>query len=185
MDAFEQVVSDILWIEGYWVQSSFKVELTKKEKRRIGRPANPRWELDILAYKAKENLLRVVECKSYLDNPGARLDAFDGSGSRHAKRYKLFNEPKLRRVVFGRLRQQLVKMGACRSNPEIRLTLACGKIRNRDRERIRAHFLKKGWDLWDESWLRERLADMAKRGYANQISAMVAKLLLRAAPKSN
>jgi hypothetical protein len=184
MDAFEQVISDILRIQGYWVQSSFKVELTKPEKRSIGRPANPRWELDIVAYKGRENVLRVVECKSYLDNPGVRLSAFDGTSDLHAARFKLFNGPKLRRVVFGRLCRQLVKAGACRKNPQLRLTLACGKIRNRDREAIRAHFLKKGWDLWDESWLRERLADMAKQGYANQISTVVAKLLLRAAPKA-
>jgi hypothetical protein len=39
VDAFEQLVSEILWMEGYWVQSSVKVELTKEEKREIGRPS--------------------------------------------------------------------------------------------------------------------------------------------------
>jgi hypothetical protein len=49
MDAFEQVVSEILWLEGNWVRQSVKVELTKEEKRAIGRPSSPRWELDIVA----------------------------------------------------------------------------------------------------------------------------------------
>jgi hypothetical protein len=29
MDAFEQVVSEILWMSGFWVRTSVKVELTK------------------------------------------------------------------------------------------------------------------------------------------------------------
>jgi len=33
VDAFEQLVSEILWMEGYWVRTSVKVELTKEEKK--------------------------------------------------------------------------------------------------------------------------------------------------------
>jgi hypothetical protein len=36
MDPFEQLVSEILWMEGYWVRTSVKVELTKEERREIG-----------------------------------------------------------------------------------------------------------------------------------------------------
>jgi len=64
MDAFEQVVSEILWMSGFWVRTSVKVELTKEEKRLIGRHSSPRWELDIVGYSGRENLLRVVEFKS-------------------------------------------------------------------------------------------------------------------------
>lgn len=51
MDSFESVVSTILERDGYWVKSTFKVGLTKEEKREIGRPSSPRWELDLVAYK--------------------------------------------------------------------------------------------------------------------------------------
>lgn len=61
MDAFEQVVSEILWMEGYWVRTSVKVLLTKEEKQQIGRRTAPRWELDIVAYSGRDNLLQVVE----------------------------------------------------------------------------------------------------------------------------
>src|ERR1019366_2421900 len=73
MDAFEQLVSEILWMEGYWVRTSAKVDLTKEEKRQIGRPSSPRWELDIVAYSGRDNLLKVIECKSYLDSRGVLL----------------------------------------------------------------------------------------------------------------
>lgn len=180
MDAFEQLVSEILWLEGYWVRTSVKVELTKEEKRLIGLPSAPRWEIDIVAYNGRQNVLRVVECKSYFDSTGVRASAFDGSNPEHAKRYKLFNNPELRRVVFSRLCLQLADSGACREAPTIRLSLAAGKVRNdSDRKAIHAHFGKQGWELWDEPWLRERLQRMAQRGYENHVSAVVAKLLLR------
>ena len=180
MDAFEQLVSEILWMEGYWVRTSVKVELTKEEKRLIGLPSAPRWEIDIVAYNGRRNLLRVVECKSFFDSTGVRASAFDGSNPLHAKRYKLFNNAELRRVVFNRLCLQLAASGACRDAPEIRLSLAAGKVRNEsDRAVIRTHFEKEGWELWDEPWLRERLQRMAQQGYENQVSAVVAKLLLR------
>ncbi len=42
MDAFEHLVSEILWAQGYWVRTSVKVALTKEEKVAIGRPSSPR-----------------------------------------------------------------------------------------------------------------------------------------------
>jgi len=50
MNAFEALIALLLRRQGYWVQTSFKVKLTKAEKRRIGRPSSPRWELDLVAY---------------------------------------------------------------------------------------------------------------------------------------
>ena len=148
MDAFEQLVSEILWMDGYWVRTSVKVDLTKEEKVLIGRPSSPRWELDIVAYSGRDNLLRVVECKSYLDSRGVAL--------------------------------QFADSGACAPNAAVKLCLACGRIAtNADREGLHKYFADKGWDLWDEPWLRQRLQIMSERGYENQVSAVVAKLLLR------
>jgi hypothetical protein len=179
VDAFEQLVSEILWMEGYWVRTSVKVKLTKEEKRLIGLPSAPRWELDIVAYNARDNILRVVECKSYFDSVGVRASAFDGSNANHATRYKLFNKPDLRQVVFKRLCLQLAEAGACREGAKVKLSLAAGKVRNEDRAAIRAHFDTQGWEFWDENWLRGHLRRMAQQSYENQVSAVVAKLLLR------
>ena len=51
MDYFEAIIKTLLEHEGYWVRQSFKVNLTKGEKRAIGRPSIPRPEIDLLAYK--------------------------------------------------------------------------------------------------------------------------------------
>lgn len=180
MDAFEQVVSEILWMDGYWVRTSIKVDLTKAEKVSIGRPSSPRWELDIVGYRGRDNTLLVVGCKSYLDSRGVALRAFDGSDSKFAERFKLFSGDNLRNVVFGRLCKQLVECGACAPDATVKLCLACGRIATTaDREGLHEHFAEKGWDLWDEPWLREKLEIMSKRGYENQVSAVVSKLLLR------
>jgi hypothetical protein len=180
MDAFEQLVSEILWMQGYWVRTSVKVELTKEEKCQIGRRTSPRWELDIVAYSGRDNLLRVIECKSYLDSRGVALRAFDGTDAKFAERFKLFADEQLRCVVFNRLSLQFTKSGACRPNPEVKLCLACGRIAtNTDRAGLHQHFAEKGWELWDEPWLRARLKHMSDQGYENQVSAVVAKLLLR------
>ena len=180
MDAFEQLVSEILWMEGYWVRTSVKVELTKDEKKAIGRPSSPRWELDIVAYSGRDNILRVVECKSYLDSRGVVLRAFDGSNEKDAERYKLFVDGQLRKVVFERLRRQFADSGACLPNATIKLCLACGRIASdADRGGLHKHFAERGWDLLDERWLRARLKIMSDRGYENQVSAVVARLLLK------
>ncbi|TWT89758.1 hypothetical protein Mal64_01370 [Pseudobythopirellula maris] len=81
MDAFESLIATILMRDGFWVQTSLNVKLTKSEKVEIGRHSSPRWELDVVAYRPGDNVLRVVECKSYLDSSGVRLTAFDPTSS--------------------------------------------------------------------------------------------------------
>lgn len=180
MDAFESVVGEILWREGYWVQASLKVELTKEEKITIGRPSAPRWELDLVGYSGQRNELLVIECKSYLDSFGVQFRAFNGGDEKLAKRFKLFNDHTLRKVVLNRLCQQLADAGLITNDPKITLALVCGKIvRNADRQQLREHFDQNGWLLWDEEWLKQKLQAMSTGSYENSPVAVVAKLLLR------
>lgn len=123
MDAFEQVVSELLWME--WLLGSH-VRQGRSHQRgnsQYRRPSSPRWELDIVGYSGRDNVLRVVECKSYLDSRGVALRAFDGSDSKFAERFKLFSDYNLRHVVFGRLRRQLAECGACFPDATVKLCL--------------------------------------------------------------
>ncbi|MFN7843512.1 MAG: hypothetical protein ACK5YR_25645 [Pirellula sp.] len=178
MDSFESIVATILERDGFWVRTSMKVELTKAEKREIDRPSSPRWEIDVVGYRAGDNLLRVVECKSYLDSGGVNISAFDTT-SKFSGRFKLFNEPTTREVVFRRLVAQLVASKAITPNPKIELCLAAGKIVNGNVDPIRSHFQAMGWLLFDPEWLRQKLLNIAADGYDNAIAAVTAKLLLR------
>lgn len=177
MDAFEQVVAQILERKGYWTQISAKVELTKEEKRAIGRPSCPRWELDVVAYRGATNELLIVECKSYLDSPGVCSDHYDGS-HKAAARYKLFLDESLRNVVIGRLIEQLVGRGFCAPDPSVKFCLAAGKIHG-DESQLEEIFKENGWLLWTPRFFQGELKALSESGYENNIAAVVTKLLQR------
>ncbi len=183
MDAFESVVAALLERKGYWTRTSVKVDLTKEEKRQIGRPSSPRWEIDVVAYKGSTNSLLAVECKSYLDSYGVRYSSFIENGKVEVKRYKLFTDTVLRDVVFNRLSIQLVESGFCPAPPEITLCLVAGNI-YQDAKPIQDHFKKNGWELWDADWLRNELEILSKSGYDNTVVAIVSKLLDRSRSKT-
>lgn len=177
MDAFEQLVAEIFFIEGYWVETSVKVDLTKEEKRKIGRHSTPRWEIDVVAFSARDNELLAIECKSFLDSRGVPwAELQDGHSS---KRYKLFREPKTREIVLERLRRQLVESGRCNNAVTVHLSMVAGKINRGDDEAIVKHFEANGWNFFGPAWLRAKLHKLSEMSYSNQVSAVVAKLLLR------
>lgn len=179
LDAFESVIASLLERDGFWVRSSVKVELTKAEKKLIGRASSPRWEIDLVAYKVKTNELWIVECKSYLDSGGVSMNAFNSSNHNFANRFKLFNEKNLFGIVKKRLCGQLLQRGACRPNPKVKLVLAAGHIVKKHRKRISEIFKKNGWLLWDEKELRDRLFELSVEGYDNTVASVVSKMILR------
>lgn len=180
MHAFEDIVASLLERSGYWVRSAVKVEITKEEKREIGRPSSPRWELDLVGYNASRNEVLILECKSYLDSTGVSLADLSSPHARYASRYKLFTEPDLYRVVSNRLRLQLQESGACRADPDVKLGMAVGKIASgTDATALSKFFAARGWVLWGPDHLVSELKRLAADGYDNSAAAMVAKLLLR------
>ncbi len=178
MDSFESLIKTIFQFKGYWVQASFKVELSKKEKREIGRPTSPRWEIDVVAYKGGAKEILVIECKSYIDSPGVKAESFrNGRGS---ERYKMFNDPELQRVVFNRLLNQLVEKGFCTPDTKVKLCLATGKIATQsDRNELDSLFTQKGWGLFSDEWIKKELINLSKSGYENDVAMVVTKLLTR------
>ena len=186
MDAFETVIASILDRQGFWTRTEVKIELTKQEKRDIGRASSPRWELDVVGYKATTNEIRVVECKSYLDSPGVSAKDLIYSDSRYSKRYKLFHENNTRDVVFGRLLKQFYQQGLCQRNSKITLCLAAGKVRNDvDRDAIHSYFKKKGWIFMDPELIKSELQLLVDSGYENSVATVTAKVLLRGATSNN
>ena len=180
MDSFESLVATLLEREGYWTKTSLKVELTKTEKAKIGRPTTPRWDLDVVAFKGGTNEILVVECKSFLDSSGVSYKHLTGNYPKRINRYKLFNESKTWRVVKKQLIAQLTTTKSSSKNPKVTLCLAAGKIKSpEDQDKIQALFDKKGWLLFDREWFKEKLSHYSKSAYENDISAVVAKLLLK------
>ena len=185
MDSFETLVSLLLELDGYWVQPSFKVELTREDKVAIEKPSCPRWELDIVAYKGGTNEILVVECKSYLDSRGVVFEDLS-DGGKSADRYKLFVDERIRRIVLNRLREQLTAAGSCSPSPDIKLCLAAGRVAtDGGRQQIHQFFEAQKWLFMDEEWLRSKIQKVADGRYQNHVAAIVAKLLLPRSPKRN
>lgn len=180
MDAFESIVAGLLEREGFWIRSSYRVTLTKEEKAALGKTTLPRVEIDMLAYRAVSNELRLVECKSFLDSDGVRMCAFDGTNPKFANRFKLFVNVGLYESVSRRVVEQLTSVGACRPNPKVTLCLVAGRIPSEsERVRLAAHFNDKGWLLLGAKWLKDGLLAVSEDGYVNDVGAIVAKLLMR------
>jgi len=152
--------------------------LSKAEKCEINRPTSPRWELDVVAYRPADNLLRVVECKSFLDSRGVAFKGLDPETG-GSSRYKLFNEPETRKVVFRRMVHQLTDEGSICPDPNVRLCLAAGKIVASDTDRLHSLFETNDWLLFDREWITDRLQKLADDNYDNTVMSVTAKLLLR------
>ena len=179
MNSFEQVVASLLFQEGYWVFQGFKVKLEAAEKKSIGRSTSPRWELDLIAYKANPQTLLVVECKSYLDSNGVKASEIISDNS-DKSRYKLFVDSQLRSVVFHRLVAQLAELGLVNETMQPTLALAAGKIRNKkDKYLLHDHFTKNDWVLFDTQWIVSRLITATDQSYFDSVQDVVSKLIVR------
>jgi hypothetical protein len=179
MDHFETIICDLLEATGYWIRRSFKVEITKEEKRRIGRHSMPRPEIDILAYKREADELLVLEAKSFLDSPGVSLDQLPESHDTPQGRYKLFTCDNYRKIVFERLRLNLIASGMITSRTNLRLGLAAGKVYRRESDKLQEFMDSKGWFFFSPAEIRAQLTRFADIGYENNPSVITTKILMR------
>ena len=146
----------------------------------LKKPSLPRPEIDILAYKASDNLLVWVECKSYLDSGGVRIEYFTDPTNINWARYKVFTWPKYKRIVSEELINQVIQSGLVRGRPTLKYCLVAGHIaREYDRSELHDYFHKQGWILYDENWIKQGLDKLAKIGYEDNVSVIVAKLISR------
>ena len=177
MDAFESIVAAILQDERFWIRTSVKVKLELEKKRN---KSDPRTEIDVVAFRPSTNELWVVECKSFLNSPGVKLNAFLESDNRDKSRYKLFVEsPYWDNVRDGLLRELKFLPGPPGNTPKVWLCLAAGKIAGADGAKLEQHFESHGWKLLGPDWLVPRMRRLAMKGYENDVMTMTAKLLLR------
>ena len=70
MDAFEEIAGLLLNNDKYLVRHSVKVNLSKEEKVIINKSSTPRPEIDIVAFDVVNNMIFLIEVKSFLDSSG-------------------------------------------------------------------------------------------------------------------
>ncbi|TWT60831.1 hypothetical protein [Rubinisphaera italica] len=178
MDQFETVISTLMEKENYWVRQSFKVCLTKEEKTQIGKPNMPRPEIDVLGLDFARNELLVMEVKSYLDSPGVRFNRLTEIHDTPTGKYKLFTCVRYREITFSRLRRNLVAAGMINQDTKLILGLAAGKVHGGE-EKIRNWMESQGWLFWAPKDIKNKLSDLAKSDYENNVSVITAKILNR------
>jgi hypothetical protein len=179
MDHFENIVATLLEADGYWVRQSFKVNLTKDEKVRIGKHSIPRPEIDLLALKLDRNDVIAFEAKSFLDSPGVDLTELKETHEQPTGRYKLFTCKRYRTIVFDRLLADLVALGMATPNTQIRLGLAAGKIRSGQSATLEAFMREHQWEFWSPELVKQKVEALARRGYENDPAIITAKILKR------
>ena len=179
MDHFESIISTLLEAEGYWVRRSFKVNLTKDEKRQIGKHSIPRPEIDLLALNFSENKVLALEAKSFLDSPGVNLEQLQEEHEIPQGRYKLFTSERYRTVVLSRLLTDLIACGMANSKTEVFLGLAAGKVYQDRSDPIREFMSGNSWLFWSPKDIKQKVTALAERGYENDPAIITAKILMR------
>ena len=190
MDHFESIIATLLEAENYWVRRSFKVNVTKEEKRQVKKHSIPRPEIDLLALHFSRNEVIAFEAKSFLDSPGVRLADLQKEHDVQEGMYKLFTSRGYREVVLARLKQDLIDQGMANSKTTVTLGLAAGKVYQKKSEppmtqsKLMKEFLEKNnFVFWSPEDIKQRVTALgeAKRGYENDPAIITAKILTRGA----
>jgi hypothetical protein len=181
MDHFESIIATLLEAEHYWVRRSFKVTLTKEEKRQVGKHSIPRPEIDLLALHFSRNEVIVLEAKSFLDSPGVKLADLQKEHEVQEGRYKLFTSHNYRSVVLSKLLQNLIAHGMANSDTKVTLGLAAGKVYQKQSELVREFMKGKGWFFWSPEDIKRKIEALAEpeSGYQNDPAIITAKILMR------
>ncbi len=179
MDHFESLVTTLLEAEGYWVRRSFKFNVTKEEKRMIGKHSIPRPEIDLLALKFATNEVIALEAKSYLDSPGVRLAELQEVHETPEGRYKIFTSHRYREVVFSRLKADLIERNMANSETTIKLGLAAGNVYQGKSDAIGELMSANGWLFWSPENIKDKVNSLANFGYENDLAIITAKIINR------
>jgi hypothetical protein len=179
MDYFEYIIKGLLEERGYWVRQSVKVNLTKEEKRAIGKPSIPRPELDLVGYNPSRNELLMVEVKSFLDSPGVRASDMLATHDIPDGRYKLITCPSYCGVVQNRIVRDWSENGLICKEPAISKTLAAGKVYRGQEQELMNALESRGWGLISPTEIKGYLQALADRDYENEAVVIAAKMLLR------
>ncbi len=179
MDYFESIVKTLLDNEGYWTRQSYKVDVTKEEKRLIGKPTIPRPEVDLIAYKPSTEEILIIEVKSYLDSTGVNLSHLREKHNTPEGRFKLFTCENYRNIVFHRLTQDLLSDGLIPHELPVRLGLVAGNVHKNSEQEMKSHFDDLNMFFWGPSDVKAKIESLAKKGYENEPTIIAAKVLLR------
>ena len=177
MESFEHIVGLYLQEKNYWIRHSVKVDLTVKERAKLGKNkiSIPRPEIDIVAYNRKLDELLLIEVKSYLDSDGVKIADLSGK-SKLKGRYRLLNNPRFQRQVTKNLRIEFKKKGLITDHTKIRYGLAAGKVQKKSLKAVERYLNEQHYIFFSPEDIRKTIQKLAETGWFDDIVVMVAKL---------
>lgn len=179
MDYFESICKMLLEDHGYWVKQSYKVDLSKEEKKQLGKPSLPRPEIDLLALNVKKNELLIIEVKSYFDSKGVRLKDLQNIQSYPQGKFNLFTCEPYRKIIEARVKKKLFDDGLIPEDISIKLGLIFGKVVASDGEKIKKLCNERGWFYWAPDEIRNKVEGLVSKGYENEPCIITTKILRR------
>lgn len=179
MDAFEEIVGQLLEEEGFWVRHSVKINLTKDEKVKIGKPTVPRPEIDLVIYSIPHKKVYLLEVKSFLDSPGVKVDAVTDDNEVRDGSYKLLTSQIYRETLVARLKEDWGQNGVIEKDVQFSFGLVAGKVHQNKENELRDYFDKKGWFFWGPSIIKDKIIKLANKGYENNVMIITSKMINR------
>lgn len=179
MNAFEQIVAKLLEEDGYWVRISVKINLTKQEKVLLGKPSLPRPEIDIVAYSVHQNMLYLLEVKSFLDSNGVYYEHVANDNEVRDGRYKLLTSNQYRNILVSRLKEDWKKSGIINDNTLVSFGLVAGKIYKETEQEFESYFMKRKWLFWGPKEIKNRIFKLSNKGYEDDMMVITSKILSR------
>ncbi len=179
MDCFETIAATLFEFDGYWVRRSFKVNVTQQDKKSLGKDSMPRPEIDLLAFKPREDLIIAFEAKSYLDSPGVPLAEITTPQEKSEGRYKIFTCETYRNIIIKQLREDLIAKGMARESTKIKLGLIAANVKGGEEAstQLANHMKLQGWEFWGPATVTEKLEALAGLDYENDVAVIASKIL--------
>lgn len=179
MNAFEQIIAKLLEEDGYWVRSSVKINLTKQEKVNLGKPSLPRPEVDIVAYSISENIIFLLEVKSFFDSNGVYYEHVANDNEVRDGKYKLLTSHQYRDILVHRLKEDWVRSGIINDKTAVSFGLIAGKIHKNKDEDFENYFKDKGWFFWGPKDVKDKVVKLSQKGYEDDMMVITSKILSR------
>ena len=178
MDAFEEIISELLERDKYWVKNSVKINtITKEDKVDLQKPSMPTPEIDLVAYDAGNNELILIEVKSFLYSGGVRKDDVIVSHPYLKGKYKILTCLRYQEILKKRLREKWEERGLINPDTQIRFGLIAGNIYGNHESDIKKHAVDNNWFYWGPRDIETKIKDLANTSYENKQINMISKIL--------
>lgn len=177
MEAFEQIIGQLLEEDKFWVRHELKVILTEDEKKQIGKDTIPAIGIDIVAMDVVNNTIYLLEVKNFLNSNGVDSKKIMVEYEKQEGRYKFLTCTHYRNIITERLRKQLQESGHIKDKITISYGLIVSAVAPKHEILLDKYFKDKGWFFWGQTIVRDKIKKLADNKYENKVATVVSKIL--------